>query len=247
MKKKRLSAIVLLSFLSAAFVQTKTEHTKEKIKLYSFYTLSHKQLKDEWFLPSIKDDYEIIIAQYEQECPSGEYRSKGWIKTMLHKVDLILDAIDQNWEKIFIYSDIDIQFFKPTEKIIVKLMYDRDILFQTESPTGDIGAGFMVLQGNERTRELWQTIRKFMLNHPGKTDQLSLNFLLRKTKQLGQLKWGYLPVEFFAGGTLTGKVWHQGQPLALPKNVILHHANSTIGMQNKLAQLRYVRSKVKIS
>jgi hypothetical protein len=55
------------------------------------------------------------------------------------------------------------------------------------------------------------------------------------------MKWKYLPVEFFGGGTLTGTLWEPGLPLTVPENIFVHHANWTVGVSNKIAQLSYVR------
>ena len=86
------------------------------MKVYIFYTDSHKILLDDFFLPSIKDEYnaELDITKFEQKCPSGRLNSNGWIETMYFKIDTILKGINENINKqnnIFIHSDIDIQFF----------------------------------------------------------------------------------------------------------------------------------------
>ena len=82
------------------------------MKFYSFFTKSHLILKDQWFLPSIKDDYEIICEEHEQDCDSGVYMKAGWVEAIKKKVDLIIRAIEENWGKVFVHSDVDIQFFK---------------------------------------------------------------------------------------------------------------------------------------
>ncbi len=267
----------ILLFLSLLNLFTISKGLEEKIKLYTLCTPSHQILKDEWFLPSIQDDYEIIIEYHDQECPTGSYMKPGWIKIMIHKMDLIIQAIQENWNKILIVSDVDIQFFRPTQELIVSSLQDKDIVIQRESPSGQLCAGFFACWGNEKTLKLWQNVKQLMLAQQVNHDQHGLNYLLRSRKinvnniqsndpliiellneeisevlfnQLRKIKnphnvqWDYLPIEFFGGGTLTGKPWRPGQRLPVPGNIIMHHANWTVGIKNKIAQLTYVRKVV---
>ena len=107
------------------------------MKVYIFFTKSHKILLDEWFLPSIKDEYnaELDITEFEQKCESGTLNTDGWLETMYYKIDTILKGINEHINKennIFIHSDIDIQFFDnfiaDCEELFKKT--DCDILFQ---------------------------------------------------------------------------------------------------------------------
>jgi len=100
------------------------------VKLYSFYTPSHEALKDKWFLPSLKDDFELDIAEYPQECQTGAFMDKGWIDCMMKKADLIIRAIQENPGKIFIHADVDIQFFGPVKDTIEKIMKGKDMVIQ---------------------------------------------------------------------------------------------------------------------
>jgi hypothetical protein len=52
--------------------------------------------------------------------------------------------------------------------------------------------------------------------------------------------WGYLPITFFSPGAISNKKWQSGQRIDIPKNIVLHHANWTEGIENKIAQLQYV-------
>jgi len=58
------------------------------------------------------------------------------------------------------------------------------------------------------------------------------------------IRWNYLPRQFFGGGTLAGKAWKPGMVLQVPQDIVLHHANWTIGIENKIAQLKYVKNVV---
>jgi len=231
------------------------------MKLYSYYTPSHRDIKDNWFLPSFKDDFKLIIEEHAQECPAGKYMQEGWINCMMTKVDLIIRAVQENYGKVFIHSDVDIQFFKPVIPIIEKLIKGKDMVIQKESPRGTVCPGFFAAVGNKMNLKLWQDIKRELENQTEKHDQDMLNNkLLRnaisfiqkcalkvnpsdksKCPNAYDLKWNYLPDTFYSPGIRTGKIWNPGEELQMPKNIILHHASWTVGTDNKIAQLNYVR------
>lgn len=196
---------------------------------------------------------------------------------MLRKCDLILEAIEENQGEIFIYSDTDVQFFRPTESAILKLMWGKDIIFQRDTPNGKLCCGFLACRANQKTFKLWQDAKQIVSKQSDqdKGDQEIINSLLLNNKISGLtqrigarlvrifkkkdpwlahrlfppqnkygIKWGYLPVEFFGAGTLTGRQWEPGMYLEIPRNIILHHANWTVGLENKIAQLKFVRDVV---
>ena len=246
------------------------------MKLYTYYTPSHQILKDEWFVPTLQDDYELCLQKYTQDCPSGNYKEEGWRKAMLRKSDLIIQAIKDNWNEIFVYSDIDIQFFRSMKTEVAKLMQGKDLLFQRDSPGGSLCAGFFICRANHKTLKLWCDIQNALTKNDDKNkdDQDILNDLLLhradyfsdfpiklklRLKRFFHQKngsflhsltglsnphritWAYLPIEFFGGGTLTGKHWLPGMSLEVPANIVLHHANWTTGVPNKIAQLKFVK------
>ncbi len=70
----------------------------------------------------------------------------------------------------------------------------------------------------------------------------SFSALTNIPNQFG-LKWNYLPATFFGAGTESGKAWKPGDEISVPDDAIMHHANWTEGLENKLAQLEHVRKK----
>ena len=99
-------------------------------------------------------------------------------KTTLRKVGLTLNAIEENWDDVFIVSDVDIQFFGPTEQLLRESIKDRDIVFQQNQANGEINVGFFVCRGNARTRLLWTTIQDILRERTDRNDQDVLNHLM---------------------------------------------------------------------
>jgi hypothetical protein len=219
---------------------------QDKIKLYGIYTPSHEVLKNEFFLPSLQDDFELVLQAHDQTCTSTQFMGEGWTDTTIKKVDLIIRAIEENWGDVFIFSDVDIQFFAPIEKIILSLMKDYDIIMQRNNPAGVLCTGFFACRANEKTLALWKDVKQNMQKDKEKSDQITFNQCIKSKKKDNPygIKWNYLPPIFFGGGTLTGRLWFPGQKLAIPKGIVLHHANWTRGIKNKIAQLNYVKNKV---
>lgn len=229
---------------------------KGKIKLYSIYTPSHEVFLEKFFLPSLKDDYFLVLEKYEQECHSGVFQSEGWMDTMKKKVELIIRAIKENQGQVFIHSDVDVQFFGKTKDVILQAISGNDIVFQKDMPEaldndfeGHYCAGFFVCRGNEKTLKLFEDI----LSEIPKTklnDQLILNKLIRNNKY--KIAASCLPDSFWGPGTYYGKNvdhlggyhWEDGDELLFPEEILMHHANWTRGIENKKRQLEYVKKRV---
>jgi hypothetical protein len=228
-------------------------------RLYTIVTPTHQSLCDEWFLPSLQDEFLIEARRVGQIGSETEHRcgTVSFNRTMVEKARLILEAIEENTDRVFIYSDVDVQFFAPTEQIIDGVMDGYDVACQLDAPltmgrdvhpdfSGHLCAGFLVCRANERTHALWRDIVRYVEDRPDRHDQHALNELLNGLtgKEIGNaygVRWRYLPPCFFGPGPQLGRTWEPGQPVKVPQGTVMHHANWTIGVVNKLAQLRAVR------
>lgn len=233
-----------IKILSVMLICCTTIMSGEKFPLISFYTPSHKVLYTDYFIKSfnefdLADNFNLIVEQFKQESSSASYMSDGWNTTMMRKVELILSTIEKNPEKIFIYADIDIQFFNSfnPEEFLGK----NDIVIQQNRIDQRYAcAGFFIARANSKTKNLWQQVLNRMLSNPNLDDQVPLNLILNENKN--NIIWDLLPIEFFNPALTNGpQVWIPTQQLILPKAIILHHANWTIGLNNKIKQLNLVR------
>lgn len=250
--KIKIIGIKILLIISIFVSQIPIIQAQNNIKMYTFYSPSHVEFKNIWLnsFNALNDkNIEPIIKEFPQECKTGKVWDAGWQKAMLRKVDMILEAIDAHWNEIIIYSDIDIEFFKPIGKKVIELLGDKDLVIQRDNPSGTVCAGFFVFRANEKTKALWTGIKNYMITYKECSDQKTLNRLLRKNNgnKLNPYKiiWDYLPANFLGGGTLTGTGWKIGTKLFIPSDIIMLHANFTRGVKNKLALLDYVRGIVK--
>lgn len=229
------------------------------MRLHVVVSPSHAVLLQDWFLPSLRahhgERFEIRIHSAPQRCPSGEFRTPGWSAAVLEKTLFVVAAVREHWGGEFLFSDVDVQFLGDALGELTSLPRQTDLFFQKDSPTGILCSGFFVCRANERTLAFWEDVVLQLRLAKAKGDQAAVNAILRPTRRwwprrLSQRhvelpSFGYLPERFFGGGTFTGRHWHPGDDLPVPEAPLVHHANWTEGIANKLAQLALVREKVR--
>ena len=215
----------------------KRQSQQTKYKLYCMYTQQFLTLYEQYFLPSIKDDFEIIKKEYPQDCSSGVFRSDGWEKTMLHKLELLREAIEENWDnKIFFYSDIDIIFLKPILKTTLAHLGANDFVVQQGWPRNALCAGFFVMKGNEKTLQLITTAYRLLEEKICIDDQLAIQTALTDFKE-GEISWKFLPSEQFPNGRRVLKKttghYSEDSEIQIDESILLFHANCCIGLEKK--------------
>jgi len=89
----------------------------KKLKVYTIYSDSHRILFEEYFVPSLKNTDLELHAYKTKQFGSGEFGTHNFAKAVLDKINIIIRAVEENDGDIFIYSDVDIIFFK-------KISYD---------------------------------------------------------------------------------------------------------------------------
>ena len=220
------------------------------MKFISVFSESHRILKDEWLLPSITEDFDLDI----RFCPDegGAFMEENWTKSVMFKTRTVIDVIKENWGEVFVYSDVDIQFFAPVQDILLRCLEEYDIVCQRDDPAGYLCSGFCAMKANRKVLKLYEIV--YECAKIEKRDQLAFNRNLRMSQRrklvyfLKQGVWpcryAYLPDIFYGGGTITGKHWVPGMDLPVPEGIVMHHANYVVGVEQKIAQLKYVRDVV---
>jgi GR25 family glycosyltransferase involved in LPS biosynthesis len=212
----------------------------KKMRIYSAYSESHGVFKP-WF-ESIYNVYPEIDIKYsllDQSCQSGEFRSHGWDDVTLNKLKKILEIFDDNSnnDDYFIFSDIDIQFFKPFHQEIENLLQNNDIVFQNDYASGPC-TGFFACRKTNIMKQFFN--RALEIFHTD--DQVTVHNTL---KEFPNIKFDLLPKEFFTYGVFNNGEWDYPEnniiDFKIPSDIIFHHANWTIGIDNKLKLLNFVK------
>lgn len=203
------------------------------MNLYTFYTPSHKSLYEDYFLKTLpKDEFNLIVRENPQECPTGNYYSLGWRETVFKKIDLLIEACKKNWGGFFAYSDVDVQFFGLTADILLTELGTHDIACQYDMDS-QYCAGFFVCRANQNILDLLFEMR----GNYGESDQPTLNAHIYRCDA------GFLSHRFYtAAHSLGGKIW-EGQDIDVPPDVLIHHANWVIGVAAKRRLMDVVRQK----
>ena len=246
------------------------------MKLFYCNTKHQNVLRDEYFLPSIKDDIELCGRQIyilsNDDAPV--FNSPAFKEATLEKIKYIVEILSDNVGQIVVYSDVDIQFFKPFKESIEKELTGHDIVMQRNQQDPHLGGctfctGFFASKVSEQIVYLWKEVYRFMKTQDiFMDDQKAFNYLIKpglykslgvnvrpatkakyflKTKFIfSRIKINCLPEAYFTPGLLClNKMWRPGMSFTVPPGIILHHANWTVGLENKIAQLRYVRDLVR--
>jgi len=218
------------------------------MKIYTLFTDSHKDLLYQYFLPSLYhyEDAEVIIKKIPQYCQSGEYGQDGWFETMIEKVKYHIQSCKENLGQKFIYSDCDVQFLNRFIDIAIEELSDYDIACQDDvHPYNDSTtycAGFFICNANDKTLNLFETILDSMLVSSDRTsynDQSALN------DHLSRVKHKTLSHKFYTIAQTTSSLWQEDYAVKIPTDILVHHANWTHGVHNKLKLLNFIKSQQK--
>jgi len=235
-----------LFFLFLPFVAL-AEETDIPIKLYCFYTPQFQSIYERYFLPSIQDSLTVVCKEFPQDCPTSLFKSPGWEKTMLHKLEFLIEAIQENWNRVFLYSDIDLIFLKPALETILFHLQGRDFVIQQGWPSTGICAGFFAMRGNERTLKWFSQAHDLFQKGICSDDQTALQLALRKFLT-NDLSWTFLPSEQFSNGRKVLKnilenrgMYSKDSEISLDPSIVLFHANCCLGLENKTHFLEKVQ------
>lgn len=238
-----------------------------KVRMYTTYTESHGEMFERFFLPSVPDSLELISERFEQECPTGEYHSTGWVRAVGRKIEVIRRAIDlarRDGDDYFMFSDCDIHFFSDIEPDITRRMKNFDFIAMDD----DIYCtGFMAIRADDRAAFMWRWAAENLQAYG--CDQPAGNAFIRKHErwirladfvppafrpgafgrhaQAGAMRFGKLPrIEYFNFMHLgeDPSIWDGRTPVDITPDQLsqmrMMHANYTRGIANKIRLLEII-------
>jgi len=211
------------------------------MKLYCFFTPSHKKFYSDWFKPSASKEYEIIPKEYgNQISKTAKYAEDGWRETQYNKVLHWKKAVEDNMGDLILCSDVDIQFLDKSKDFLANIIKENDIGFQQNQKGGPICSGFFVCRCSLKTHNFFDIVSKRLkqiMHKPGGGEQYEMQKLIGEPwYDLNVLKLSH------------DKIWNPGKnykdlkELFVPEDILVHHANWTEGLDNKMKQLEYVKS-----
>lgn len=203
------------------------------MKAFLLCTPSHRKLLAEHLIPTLPLDIDIFIKQGRQHCESGRYMSDGWLACMRDKVELLIQAVDDNPGECLLHLDADVQFFVPRIEPILLRYLDRCDLVAQSDGEGDRSevycGGFFAFRANEAIRELFEQML-LLMGERRINDQEALNQAIHSSEVAADL----LNSDHF-WSPRSG--WKPGMPLNLSPSAVFHHANWCVGVEDKVQQL----------
>jgi len=200
------------------------------MRIYTAYSESHSSLFTDYFLATLPISLELHTKKIPQICVSANFYEAEWSDICFEKVLYFKQICEQEMGNIFIVSDVDVQFFSdPVDQLLYEL---RDFDIAGQDDIHAMCSGFFVCRANESTLKMFTS----MADNYRLEDQTSLNDNLHMVKHK-RLSHRFFNVAHYLNGT-----W-DNRDFDIPKDIIIHHANWTVGVQNKIELLKLVRSK----
>jgi hypothetical protein len=213
------------------------------MKLYCFFTPSHRKFYEEWLLPSAQSEYEICPHEHPNQIShTAEYAREGWRETQYEKVNYWISSIKENFGDVIVCSDVDVQFLKESSSFLLNSLGDADFAFQRNSEGGTLCSGFFVCRCGPKAVQFFKRIKAQLarvLGIPGGGEQYEMRDLLKGDWCKNEIKYKYLD---------RNKIWNPGsayedpKELNIPQEILVHHANWVHGEEKKIDQLTYVKS-----
>ena len=160
----------------------------------------------------------------------------------LHPIDLwektgrnqSMDEILYRTTLIYRPSNIDL----PEKKTLIQELGNLDMVCMEDdawSASRKLCAGLMICRCNKNMLKLFSHMKQYFHTD----DQISLN------NHKNTCKHKTFPTEkFFTVGQVLGRQWQGETNFSIPKKILVHHANWTIGLKNKIKLLEIVKNRV---
>jgi hypothetical protein len=200
------------------------------------YSATHRQLFD-WFvshLPMRPGDT-LSVAHVPQVCESGTYFEGGWKAQITQKLDALIELTGGiSSSGMVACLDVDITVFRHFEDDVVERMKKTgtEYAFQDDG-AGGLCAGLMLFAKRDIATGVLELIRSRLPE--AESEQPALNQVIARSDPIllpSYIAWTY--------GLHGLGLWKPGTVPHSPRGIAVHHANWTIGTENKMLLLRAV-------
>merc|ERR1719399_2436805 len=128
------------------------------MKFFFFYDANFTPLRDHMVKTLVESGNSFELKEdFLEDLGVMKNRAGGGIPTYLYKAQKITEALASVAEnEIFVFSDVDVQFFGEVEEVVRSVMSDgADLILQREFEDIGVNIGFMAMRNTEATRTFW--------------------------------------------------------------------------------------------
>ncbi len=151
-------------------------------------TPSHDILRDQVFLPSLKDKWNLVNFEFPY-AGNGHYGTEGWFKVVVDRFTRCAEFVRNNIGDIAVFADVDIQFLKPCQHLIEKQLRDCEVCFQRDQwEVNYANTGFVAARCSNMMAEYFEYLGNGNRIY---TDQNLTNMLIQGNMM--PCKYSYLP------------------------------------------------------
>lgn len=225
------------------------------MKVVTLYSPSHKEMYENFFLPSLPKDDRIELKVIEVPQLAGEkpeFNSPEWKQFMYLKADTLYnELISTPEDDFYLFLDVDIIIVNNFVDFISQEMENHDMVCQSDScnpVVHDYCTGVIAIRNNWASRLALETANKLYKGTAFlKNEQEALTYTLDNSFLFEGLEnFRYKTLDFanaFTYGSF-GRHWH-GQDFELPpkENLYFVHANYT-DYENKINLLKKFQEKL---
>ena len=211
------------------------------MKIYACFSKTHRTMFEDYFRKTLPSGTELSHRELADLCATGAYKSAGFqaicVEKMIYLVSAIEDELRNTDPQVFVFSDVDLRFYGEIEEDLMAYMGDDyEIAFQDDGP-GGCCTGFLAIRPTMKVLEFFRAVVAHM-GATGAMDQDATNELLRR-QGAGAPRWRMLPARYWTFGR-SGRHWEPGIVVTPPPDMLVHHANWTRGIDNKILLLEAV-------
>jgi len=202
------------------------------------YSKSHESLFFEHFYPSLQETgmrrkVDIMIPTIDKQ--QGEFGESIFNAYMKRLMERFMDILEQQEGRLVIHCGCDMRFYQD----IIPEIEEKAAQYELVSIDDNykfLCADFFAFIVTPRIIEMYRKtieIEKFAANN-----EIAFNHVMQEMR-MNTLALGH---EYWTVGLSNGGVrWNQGDHVEPPHGMKLHHANFTVGGENKMALLNLVK------
>ena len=207
---------------------------KVVINIYSVATPEYFSLTNDFFIPTASKYFNVkIFTNNNLSGSGGNFLSEGWKEAVRFKLNCIINTIEENNDKIIVWSDSDVVFLDDPIKIMLEYIENFDVCGMSEREADQpnyINGGFLVIRCDKKTSFFWKSILEEVINNDyGLYDQDAMNDLFENY----DINVRSLPLSFWC----EHRVYCFGEKR--PEKIIVYHHNQS-GLESKYYNIKNI-------